>query len=133
MPSDPGRGSKFWEALDGEIGKPGKYRSQIVAHWEFQSTAAFHDRKDRRDFGSRLRASNVDPILPTESNGTHGVLRQVIAQLQFGIFQEPVELFPQRQRVVAGLGQGTTGQCRGACRFNLFPNPIQQRSRLFLT
>ena len=30
----------------------------------------------------------TDQIPPTKSYGTHGVLRQVIAQLQFGIFQE---------------------------------------------
>jgi hypothetical protein len=57
----------------------------------------------------------------------------VIAQLQFGIFQEPVEFSPQRQRVVAGLGQRSTGQCCGACRFDLFPNLIQQRSGFLLT
>jgi hypothetical protein len=45
--------------------------------------------KDSRNLRSRLRASDVDPILPTESYGTHRVLRQVIAQFQFGTFQEP--------------------------------------------
>lgn len=58
---------------------------------------------------------------------------KVIAQLQFRIFQEPREFLPERERVVAGFGQCTTGQYRGACRFDLFPNPVQQRSRLFPT
>lgn len=47
----------------------------------------------------------MDPIPPTKSNGTHRVLRQVIAQLQFGIFRESHEFAPQSERVVAGLGQ----------------------------
>ncbi len=36
MLGDPRSGSKVWEALDREIGKPGETRGQIVAHWEFQ-------------------------------------------------------------------------------------------------
>ncbi len=40
---DPGIGSKVWEALDREISNPGENRGQIVAHWEFQPAAAFHD------------------------------------------------------------------------------------------
>ena len=43
---------------------------------------------------------NKEPtIIPTESYGTHRVLRQVIAQFQFGIFQEAralSELWPAR-------------------------------------
>jgi hypothetical protein len=36
MLGDPRSGSKVWEALDREIGKPGENRDQIVANWEFQ-------------------------------------------------------------------------------------------------
>src|ERR1700722_8532866 len=56
-------------------------------------------------------------ITPTKSYGTHRVLRQVIAQLQFWIFQEA----RQGERVVAGFGQRAPRQCRGACRFDLHP------------
>jgi hypothetical protein len=89
--------------LDGAISETGKNRGQIVAHWEFQPTTAFNHRKNRCDLRSRLRASYMDPIPPTKSYGTHRVLRQVIAQLQFGIFQESREFVPQGERVVAGL------------------------------
>jgi len=50
----PRSGSKVREALDGKIGKPRENRSQIVAHWEFQPAAAFHDRENRRHLRSRL-------------------------------------------------------------------------------
>jgi hypothetical protein len=63
MLSDPRSGSKVWEALDGEIGKPGENSGQIVAHWEFQPAAAFHDRENRRNLGSRLWTADVDPVL----------------------------------------------------------------------
>ena len=122
---DPGSGSKVWEALDRAISESGKNRGQILAHWEFRSTAALHDRKDRRDLRSRLWAADVDPVPPSDCDWTHGVLRKIIAQLQFGIFQEPRQLLPQGKRVVAGLGQRATGRCGGACRFDLLPDLIQ--------
>ena len=71
MLGDPRSGSKVWEALDREIGKPGENRGQIVAHWEFQPAAAFHDRQNRRNLGSRLWTADVYPVLPTQCHGTH--------------------------------------------------------------
>ena len=56
MLGDPGSESKVWEALNREIGKPGEDHGEIVAHWEFQPTAAFYHRKDRSDLRSRLWA-----------------------------------------------------------------------------
>ena len=45
MVGDPHGGSKGWEALDGEIGKPAENRGQVVAHGEFQSTTPIKPRK----------------------------------------------------------------------------------------
>jgi hypothetical protein len=59
MPGDPRSGSKLWEALDWEIGKPREDRGQIVAHWEFQPAAAFHDRENRRNLRPRLWTADV--------------------------------------------------------------------------
>src|SRR5258708_2816947 len=78
MLGDPRSGSKVWEALDREIGKPGENRGQIVAYWEFQSAAAFHAREYRGNLGSRLGAAYAYPLLPTQSHGTHRVFRKVI-------------------------------------------------------
>jgi hypothetical protein len=50
MLGDPRSGSKVWEVPDREIGKPGENLDQIVAHWEFQPSAAFHDREKNRNF-----------------------------------------------------------------------------------
>ena len=58
---------------------------------------------------------------------THGVLRQVVAQLQFGIFQEPCKFPPQRERVLAGLAERTGGQWHGLCGLDLATDIIQQR------
>jgi len=66
MLGDPRSGSKAWEALDRQIGKPRENRGQIVAHREFQPAAAFHDRENGRDLGSRLWTADVYPVLPAQ-------------------------------------------------------------------
>jgi hypothetical protein len=71
MLGDPRSGSKVWEALDREIGKPGENRGQIVAHWEFQPAATFHDRENRRDLRSCQWTADVYPVLPTQSHWMH--------------------------------------------------------------
>ncbi len=79
MSGDPRSGSKVRKAPDREIGKPGENRGQVVAHWEFQSAAAFDDRKGRRNPRSRLWTANVYSILPAQCHGTHRVLCQVLS------------------------------------------------------
>src|SRR5271169_5046175 len=69
MLSDPHIGSKIWEAVDREIGKPGENRGKVVAHRDSQPPAAFHDREDRRNLRSRLWAADMDPVLPTRATG----------------------------------------------------------------
>jgi hypothetical protein len=60
MLRDPRYGGEVCEALDREIGQPGKNRGQVVAHWEFQTAAPFHNREDRRHhLGSRLWTADV--------------------------------------------------------------------------
>jgi hypothetical protein len=64
MPGDPHSGSKVWKAPDREIGEPGENRGKVIAHRDFQPAAAFHDRENRCNLLSRLRAADVQPILP---------------------------------------------------------------------
>ena len=59
MPGDPHSGSKGWKAPDREIGKPRENRGKIIAHWQFQPAAAFHDRENRRNLRSRLWTADV--------------------------------------------------------------------------
>jgi hypothetical protein len=71
MLGDPRSGSKVSGALEGEVGKSGENRGQIVTLCEFQPAAAFHDRENRRNLRSRLWAADVYPVLPAQSHGTH--------------------------------------------------------------
>jgi effector-binding domain-containing protein len=61
MPGNPHSGSKVWKAADWEISKPGENRGKVIAHWEFQPAAAFHDRENRRNLRSCLWAADVQP------------------------------------------------------------------------
>jgi len=77
MPGDPHCGSMVWKAPDREIGKPGENRGEIIAHRDLQPTAAFCDRENRCNLRSRLRATDVDPVLPAQCHRTHRILRQI--------------------------------------------------------
>src|SRR5258706_483960 len=52
--------------MNRKIRESGENRSQIIPHWKFQTTAAFHHRKDGRYFGSGLCAADVDPVLSSD-------------------------------------------------------------------
>jgi len=105
MVGDPRSGSKVWKAPDREIGKPGENRGKVIAHRDLHPTAAFHDRENRRNLRSRLWAADVQPVLSTQSHGTHRVFRKVIAQLKFRIFQKSCKFPPKRERVLASLAE----------------------------
>jgi len=57
-------------------------------------------------------APDVDPVASAEGDRPHGVLRKVVAELQFGIIEEAGQLYPNSKSVSAGLAGSTTGQSR---------------------
>ena len=69
MMGSPRHRSEAWEALDREIGQPGKNAGQVVTHWEFKPATAFYDRQNCRNLGSRLWTADVDPVLPAPGHG----------------------------------------------------------------
>src|SRR5271157_1624693 len=113
MLGDPRSGSEVREPLDREISEPGENRGKVTAHRDFQPAAAFDDRENRCNLRSRLWAADVQPILPTQSHGTHRVLRKVVAQFKFWIFQKLCKFLPKRERVLAGLAKCAGRQSSG--------------------
>jgi hypothetical protein len=132
MPGEPCSGSNVWEALDRTISESGENRGQIVAHWEFQPAAAFHDRENRRDLGSRLWTADVQPVLSTKSYRMEFSARLVLSS-NSGVFQEAGELLPKRKRVVAGFVERARGQRSGLGRSDLSADLIKKRPGSFLT
>ena len=56
----------------------------------------------------------------------HGVHGQVIAELQFRVFEEACQLLPERQRVVARLARLAAGQHGFASGQDVFPDFVEQ-------
>jgi hypothetical protein len=72
-------------------------------------------------------------IIPAQSHGTHRILRKVIAQLKFRIFQESCKFPPQCERVLASLAKCAGRQSSGLRCLDLAADFIEKRSRCFLT
>src|SRR4029453_17596112 len=86
-----------------------------------------HDRENRCNLRSPLWAADVDPVLPTQSHGTHGILRKVIAQLKFRIFQKSCKVPPKRARVLATLAECAGRQCNGLRCLDPATNILEKR------
>src|ERR1039458_3615560 len=81
---EPTNGSFVWKSLNWKVGESGKDRCQIVARGDSQPTAAFYYRENRRNFRPRLWTADVQPVLSTQSHGTHRILRPIGTSLSFG-------------------------------------------------
>jgi hypothetical protein len=97
MVGGPSGGRETGDALDRDVAQSRKNRSQIFPYRKFHPTAAFHHRENRCDLGACLETAHMDPILPTESNRAHGVFRDVVTQLKFGMIQEAGKFRLQRE------------------------------------
>ncbi len=63
MVGGPSGGRETGDALDRDVAQSRKHRSQILTHWNFQPSTAFHYRKNRRNLRARLGAADVNPVL----------------------------------------------------------------------
>ena len=66
-------------------------------------------------------------IISTQSDWSHRILRQVIAQFKFWIFQESRKFLPQCERILAGFAECAGGQCDGLRCPDLPSDIIQKR------
>ena len=84
---DPGCGSNVCDALKRCVRKPGQDVGEVIAHWDFKASAAF----DHGDYGGYTRsgrfAPDVDPVAAAKGDRPHGVFRQVVTELQFGMIE----------------------------------------------
>src|ERR1700724_55182 len=86
--SQPSCRRELRDPIDREVGQAGQDRAKIVANRDFQSPAGFDDRDYSRDARSGLLASDVDPVTAAPGQRAHGVLSQVVTQLQLGMVPE---------------------------------------------
>lgn len=63
--------------MDGAVGQTGQDVGQILADGDIQFAAALDDAENGGDLWSRFFTSQVQPVLPTNRNRPHRVLRPV--------------------------------------------------------
>ena len=103
------------QGLDGAIGHAGEHVGQILADGDREPAAALDDREDGGDFGASLLAPQVQPILASDGDRTHGIFGEVGAEFQHRVLQEPRELI--RKRVVLAVCTGWMGsEMMASCR-----------------
>jgi hypothetical protein len=64
----PGRGSEVWDSLKRCVRKSGQDVGEVIAHRDFEATAAFDHGDDGGHARSGRFASDVDPVASAESN-----------------------------------------------------------------
>jgi hypothetical protein len=113
------------------VRKPGQDVGEVIAHWDFKASAAF----DHGDYGGYTRsgrfAPDVDPVAAAKGDRPHGVFRQVVTELQFGMIEEAYQFFPNGKRVSAGLAGSAAGQpCLAHIEYVIADFVEQRRSLL---
>ena len=84
--------------MDGSVGESGQDGGEVLTHRDLESAAGFDDGEDCCDAWSSLLVSDVGPVATANRHRAHGVLREVVAQLQFWIVEEASELVPHPRR-----------------------------------
>ena len=108
----PGCWSEICDALKRCVRESGQDVGEVIAHWDFEAAAAFDHGDDSGHTRSGRFAPDVDPVAAAESDRPHGILRKVVAELQFWIIEEANQLLPNGKRVSAGLPGSALGQHR---------------------
>src|SRR5438552_2977332 len=74
-PSGGGEGCDLGELTPSHAWQHGQ---KVVLHGHAEPAAGFDHRKDRSHLRSGLRATYVQPVLQSQGDRAHGVLRQVV-------------------------------------------------------
>jgi hypothetical protein len=87
-----------WRALAGQ---------RVFPDRDLESAGGFNDGEDCGNTWSGLLVSDVGPVATANRHRAHGVLGEVVAQLQFCIVEEAREFFLQPKSVGRCLAEWT--------------------------
>ena len=76
------------------VGQPREDICEVFADGDPEPAATFDHGEDRSHTRSGLLAADVDPVFSAQRYAAHGVFRQVVAKLQFRIFEEACQFLP---------------------------------------
>ena len=88
------------------VNRPGgKLRQDVVevfAQVDLEALAGLHDRGDGRDFWTGFWASDMQPVLATNFQTTHGILAEVLMNLDAAVFEIKLQPCPLVEGVLDG-------------------------------
>src|SRR6516164_4645479 len=128
----PGDRGTISEALKGCVGKPGQDSSEVIAHRDVKAATAFDYRDNSGYSRPGLLTPDVDPVASANCDGSHRILGDVGAELQFRIIEEADQPFPDAQRVGTTLAGSALGQHRLAHLLKMSADPGEQRRSLLM-
>src|SRR5512139_1723261 len=99
----PGRGGQLSDPSDRPLAEFGKDVPKIVAQVDVQTPAGFHHRGNGGDFGSGLRAADMQPVLAAYGPRPHGSFAPVVVDLDPAVPQILFQPAPLSQGIITGL------------------------------
>jgi hypothetical protein len=73
--------------LIGQEGSLGQDVVEVFAQIDLEAFAGLHDREDGRDFRTGFFASDMQPVSTAEREGTHGILAEILIDLDAAILE----------------------------------------------
>jgi hypothetical protein len=91
------------------VNRPGgKLRQDVVevfAQVDLEAFTGLHDREDGRNFRTGFWASDMQPVLATNCQAAHGILAEVLIDLDAAVFKIKLQPWPLVEGVLAGFSE----------------------------
>ena len=114
------------------VNRPGrKLRQDVVevfAQVDLEAFASLHDREDGRDFWTGFWASDVQPVLATNCERAHGILAEVLIDLDAAVFEIKLQPCPLVESVLAGFSELARWQSMRSDLGDLRPEFFKERN-----
>ena len=98
------------DVVDGPGGELRQDVVEVFTQIDLEAFAGLHDGEDGRDFGTGFLTADVQPVFATEREGTHGILAEVLIDLDATILEVNLQSRPLVEGVLAGFCEFARGQ-----------------------
>src|SRR6266850_4415309 len=91
------------DVVDGPGGELRQDVVEVFTQIDLEAFAGLHDGEDGRDFGTGFLTADVQPVFATEREGTHGILAEILIDLEATILEVNLQARPLVKGVLAGF------------------------------
>jgi hypothetical protein len=99
----PRLGQEGGNVVDRPGGKLRQDVAEVFAQVDLEAFAGLHEREDGCDFWTSFLASDMQPVLATNGQATHGILAEVLIDLDATILEVDLQARPLVEGVLAGF------------------------------